>query len=300
MSFVFDALTHPTGHNRSVQNPAFPGTNGVPHDFGLDIPLVGGALTTNYDNGLNYNNGVNSTNQPITKQFAQRQDGIWNSSHSGVEQLVFTSGKTSNVTLEATNYIVSLYALNHYLRTDPNARRRYANDNLFTLFNDDWCFAGVQKSKEQQESLISTNTRYITVTTGKRAQIPDICRAMGHEKYNRKGTVSENDVVWLTPRRYEDNYKDYPVYHQIDVYPTRSRMQPNLGVTQGYLNDGSFWLSVPIRLGFVSLVHGAREFNSKQMNQAREAVKGNNGDITQRWEDLQSLGRIELMLAIAH
>jgi len=129
MAFVYNSLTHPTQNGRSAQVPYAPfhGTNGVHHDLGLSIPGIGGGFGSVYDRGTNYNNGVNSTNQPITKQFAQRTDTIFGSDECALEQPVFTSGYSSNLSYEASNYIVSLYALNDYLRSP--AGRPFSSSN---------------------------------------------------------------------------------------------------------------------------------------------------------------------------
>src|SRR4051812_27504612 len=105
MSFVYPALRNPSQNGHAVQMPyaRFHSSNGVDHDFGLSIPGIGGGFGSVYDRGNNYNNGVNSTNQPITKQFAQRTDNIFDSDDCGLEQPVFTSGYASNLSFEASN-----------------------------------------------------------------------------------------------------------------------------------------------------------------------------------------------------
>lgn len=299
MSFVSNSLHNPTYNTRSVQNPyaAFHGSNGVEHDFGLSIPGIGSGFGSVYDRGTNYNNGVNSTNQPITKQFAQRTDGVFGPEQCGYEQPVFTRLSATNQSYEASNYIVSIYALNYWLSHE--GRQTYAKDNDFEVFDKTWKFAGVMKSKETQESIINSNTRVITVTTAKRAQVADFTRSQTKGEYNRY-TVNDNDAVWFVPRRYEDNHAEFPVYTQVDVYHTPSRMPPSYGITSGYLKDGTQWASHPIRLGFISIVHGDRTFNTARTQAARRVLRGNGGSDKQRWEDLQKCGRIEVMLALSH
>jgi hypothetical protein len=297
---VHGSLTHPTQNSHAVQNPYAPfhGTNGVSHDFGLSVPGIGGGFGSVYDRGNNYNNGVNSTNQPITKQFAQRTDTIFGPDQCGYEQPVFISGTSSNLSYEASNYVVSVYALNFYL-SSPAGRERFKNDDDFNVFNKTWRFAGVMKSKESQESIVNSNTRVITVTTAKRAQIADITRVQERGKYNRY-TVNDNDALWFVPRRYEDDDKNLPRYTQVDVYHTPSRMAPSPAICEGYFANGEAWTSHPIRVGFVNIVHGDRSKSIQRTAAARRVMRGNNGSAKQRWLDLQTCGRIDIMLAIGH
>lgn len=300
--FVEGYLNHPVQHGRSVQVPlaGFHSTNGVAHDFGLSIPELGGGFGSVYDRGSNYNNGVNSTNQPITKQFAQKTDLRWSADDSGLEQLVFTRTGSSNRAYDPDCYIVSLYALNHYL-FGKEGREEYKNDHLFEKFFKDWKFAGVQKSKESQEAFINTNTRVMTVTVAKRAQIPDITRAQQGNKANRRGVVNENDVLWLIPRRYQDKNRECKFYHQIDIYVTTSRVAPGPAYTEGYLdNSNVYWISCPIRVGFVDVVHGDRTFSTSRSNTARDVLCGSSGDTSKRWSQLNGLTRIDLMLGVNH
>src|ERR1700730_3429594 len=100
MSYIpgSDALSHPSAFARSVQVPGLGfthATNGVPTNFALDIGRAGlNGLTTLYDGAKDYNSGATIANRPVTKQFGQRIDAVWDITKSGFEQPVFISARS--------------------------------------------------------------------------------------------------------------------------------------------------------------------------------------------------------------
>lgn len=313
VTFAQRALRNPTRHNHAVSLPGVPFgvSNGVGHSFNGFVNPIGGGYTTLIDHGVNHGTGL-VANVPINHQFAQLNDEKWNADQtSGLEQFVFRNGSSHRTAshTEAEGYIVSLYALNYYLSTEQG-RREYADDWDFKKFRSSWHFIGVQKSKEGGDSMImQSDVRVMTVVVGGRAHVPDITRSQenvqdltpnGALSMYRRGTVNDNDVVWLVPRKYQ---KDGMLYVKIMPYVTTNRMPPPLEVCSGYITYGGetqYWSTSPIRVGFVNIVHGDRSRNQKRVDAARRVLAGNDGSNDQRWKDLQSLGRIDLMLGLNH
>lgn len=306
LSFAQNALYHPTaGHHGQRAQPVgmFGNTNGVGHDFNLHINNFQG-LTTLYDNAKNANVGL-VANQPITKQFAQRNDTRWNPVEcSGYEQPVFCSGTgvrhVSNG--EAENYIVSLFALNHYLAGDEGMRR-YADDWSFEQFHSDWRFIGIQQSREGDDRLImSTDCRVMTVKTGSRAHTADVTFAQSISAQNKQ-TANENDVIWYVPRKYLIKATGM-IKTQVEIWVTTDRCKPPVEFYSGYIKtkDGRHrhWVSNPIRSGFVHIVHGDRTPSTRKTGVARKALAGSDGSSSERWKDLQSLPRIDIILGVNH
>lgn len=302
VQFPMQALTHPTGHRHRQQIPGL--------GFGVSNgpSLNPGSFPSATDGGDNYNTGL-VANISITHQFAQRNDERWNAVQtSGMEQMLFRNGSTTRTAanVEADGYLVSVYALNYFLSTEKG-RADYLHDWDFSKFNSDWRFVGVQKSKEGPDLMVMNNdTRVMTVTVGGRAHIPDITRAQCNVKekqhdsqvlsISKHQTVNDNDVLWLVPRKY---YKDGLLYTKITPYATTTQMPPPLELCSGYVTIGGkrhFWSSAPIRVGLVNIVHGDRAANNARISAARRVIEGNDGNSDQRWKDLQSLGRIDIMV----
>lgn len=313
VTFTNSALRNPTRHNHSVSLPGVPFgvSNGIGHSFNGFTNPIGSGYSKLLDHGTNHGTGL-VANVPINHQFAQLNDEKWNADQtSGLEQFVFRNGssyRTASHT-EAEGYIVSLYALNYYLSTDQG-RREYKDDWDFSKFRSNWHFIGVQKSKEGSDLMVmSSDVRVMTVVVGGRAHVPDITRGQvnvqehvpnGTQSMYKRGTVNDNDVLWLVPRKYQ---KDGMLYVKIMPYVTTNRMPPPLELCTGYITHGGkqrFWSSSPIRVGFINIVHGDRSRNEARVKAARRVLAGNDGSSDQRWKELQSLGRIDLMLGLNH
>jgi hypothetical protein len=310
------ALHAPTtfSHNGTVPN-GFPQSNGVPHNFNID-PVVGGGVSTLYDNATDYNSGFNAVNRPLTQPFLINNERKFNSQHPYYHEApVFVHRirrvQSSNPNaINSEHYMLSLPEFNAWLAS-TEGRKMYGADRTVHKLKSDWRFMGVVKRPPVNKVGIAKNDA-AAVIFGGRARMADIGRAYMPEGKaqgkSTKGVPSQRDHMFFLYRRYDmrkresealrvalgtssssssssssSTYKDTMgipyFYWQVEVYLNVNGQAPEtcLYCDETSNDENEHYVGDYEHVGFINFVYGDRKFELDEVNKARALIKGEEG-----------------------
>lgn len=221
-SGVRGALTHDTRFPHSVND-----SNALPFAFGNGPQPITQQPPTGFDVATAYTGSNDNALGPAANEaainygvFMDRE--AWNDRSTGPEMLNFIRAKTRSAMGTGEVYeALSLSSLNWNLKNDVNFQAEFFHPTANSLMETYKLF-GVQNGEASYSDL--DDAPFVLHHVARRAKFPNYWSSLDSLKTHR-GSVRENDELWLLIRRYE---------HETPLQITKRRNKNSPGALTHY------------------------------------------------------------------